>query len=332
MKEPCITIVVAFCCAACHDRASPRHRADTHQVVDSAWLTRLAANTRTVDSFNRAHDSIEAVNAAWQNDSGLVVIFALEGNGPERTLDPIAVRDRNDSLRQPPIGEGTELPLTLFNRRWYGAGQRYLRVLDGARAGIVVAGNPTQAGCEGLEGDAKLEPNHAVIVAGGIVITDTASNSAPIVVTEPSSADSAALRELALGLVSDSQGRWVTRLLEVRHAAILRTPRLSAPLAIAAYHAGLSGDSTPDRNPRTVSIVVIAEKQPSGMHVTWRQVDESGGEMSDVRDFIDFVDIDRDGMPEIILGNQHYESNDYWILTHRTGTWSLLYQGGGGGC
>ena len=50
------------------------------------------------------------------------------------------------------------------------------------------------------------------------------------------------------------------------------------------------------------------------------------------RRFVDQVDIDGDGVAEVIAGGSYYESNDYIIYKRQAGSWRPVYQGGGGGC
>ena len=47
---------------------------------------------------------------------------------------------------------------------------------------------------------------------------------------------------------------------------------------------------------------------------------------------VDIVDLDGDGLAEVIAEGFYYESNDYIIYKKRQGHWVSVYQGGGGGC
>lgn len=48
--------------------------------------------------------------------------------------------------------------------------------------------------------------------------------------------------------------------------------------------------------------------------------------------FIDQLDLDADGVDEIVTISGYYESWDYTIYKAQQGTWKKVYQGGGGGC
>ena len=49
-------------------------------------------------------------------------------------------------------------------------------------------------------------------------------------------------------------------------------------------------------------------------------------------DFVDQLDLDSDGVDEIVTISYYYESWDYAIYKERDGKWEKVYKGGGGGC
>ncbi len=55
-------------------------------------------------------------------------------------------------------------------------------------------------------------------------------------------------------------------------------------------------------------------------------------EKVEFRRLVDALDLDADGVAEVIAGGSYYESNDYLIYKKTTGRWRVVYQGGGGGC
>ena len=48
--------------------------------------------------------------------------------------------------------------------------------------------------------------------------------------------------------------------------------------------------------------------------------------------FVDQLDLDNDGVDEVVTISGYYESWDYTIYKKRKGKWEKVYQGGGGGC
>src|SRR4051812_4948798 len=50
-------------------------------------------------------------------------------------------------------------------------------------------------------------------------------------------------------------------------------------------------------------------------------------------ELVDTLDLDEDGVDEIITSTSYYESNDYQILKRgHNGKWTIVYRGGGSGC
>jgi len=49
-------------------------------------------------------------------------------------------------------------------------------------------------------------------------------------------------------------------------------------------------------------------------------------------DFVDQLDLDSDGVDEIVTISYYYESWDYAIYKEKDGKWEKVYKGGGGGC
>jgi len=49
-------------------------------------------------------------------------------------------------------------------------------------------------------------------------------------------------------------------------------------------------------------------------------------------DYMDQLDLDKDGVDEIVTISWYYKSWDYTIDRERKGMWQKVYQGGGVGC
>ena len=72
----------------------------------------------------------------------------------------------------------------------------------------------------------------------------------------------------------------------------------------------------------------------------WRvdlKLHTSSDDLEDLKDlstpeFVGQLDLDGDGIDEVILRNSYYESWDYSIYGKKQGVWKKLHQGGGGGC
>src|SRR5438105_161131 len=64
--------------------------------------------------------------------------------------------------------------------------------------------------------------------------------------------------------------------------------------------------------------------------LTWFH--RAAAEETEERDFVDQVDLDGDGVAEVIAEGFYPESNDYVIYKKRQGHWVSVYQGGSGSC
>jgi hypothetical protein len=54
--------------------------------------------------------------------------------------------------------------------------------------------------------------------------------------------------------------------------------------------------------------------------------------LEDGEDFVDELDVDGDGVGEVITKVSGYESWEYAIYKRKVGRWQAVYKGGGGGC
>lgn len=56
------------------------------------------------------------------------------------------------------------------------------------------------------------------------------------------------------------------------------------------------------------------------------------GTDDEAEDFLDQLDLDNDGVDEIVTMSSYYESWNYTIYKKQDGIWKRIYKGGGGGC
>ena len=77
---------------------------------------------------------------------------------------------------------------------------------------------------------------------------------------------------------------------------------------------------------------MIFEPEGGGFKPALTWFHRAAAEEPEQRDFVDQVDLDGDGVAEVIAEGFYPESNDYIIYKRRQGRWVSVYQGGGGGC
>jgi hypothetical protein len=83
------------------------------------------------------------------------------------------------------------------------------------------------------------------------------------------------------------------------------------------------------------SAFVMLERAESGWHTAYlsrNRFRDIYGNDFDGQVFREAVDLDRDGVPELLLERIGNETYQYQILKHEGGAWRVLYTGGGGGC
>ena len=80
------------------------------------------------------------------------------------------------------------------------------------------------------------------------------------------------------------------------------------------------------------TLFMIFEPEGGGFKPALTWFHRAAAEEPEQRDFVDQVDLDGDGVAEVIAEGFYPEANDYVIYKRRQGRWVSVYQGGGGGC
>ena len=84
--------------------------------------------------------------------------------------------------------------------------------------------------------------------------------------------------------------------------------------------------------PDAFTLFLIIEPQGDTFKTAWEWFHHGyEGEFADRR-YVDQVDLDGDGVSEVVAEGTYYESNDYVIYKRQQGRWRPVYRGGGGGC
>ena len=83
--------------------------------------------------------------------------------------------------------------------------------------------------------------------------------------------------------------------------------------------------------PHTLFLIAAKQDDTYQAELTWyhHAVEEADYE---ARSFVDQLDLDGDGIDEVISAGHYYEGGDYQIYKKQKGQWQVIYQGGGGGC
>lgn len=84
-----------------------------------------------------------------------------------------------------------------------------------------------------------------------------------------------------------------------------------------------------ERDEKAYLLFLIVEQRTGRYRIALQRYDE-GFEHGE--DFVDALDVDKDGVGEVITQVSGYEVWEYAIYKRRGGRWQMVYRGGGGGC
>lgn len=261
-----------------------------------------------------------------------VVVFSVKKYDTMQQMEPVVIIRRGAYVK-PPVDESdvTGGDIEAQSRRFIGeyfrAGRQYRMLFGGGDAGSVTVQKYLEPGCVGMNAEVRAETQARL---GGEV--------------------------QALAVSSDSVGRGAgsrrtptdaekASALELARAAFARN---AVPAALVRKMETLNLTATDlDRDGRAelvgsfrvvgadyVNYALFMIFEPAGdkfkAALTWYHK----GAEADAADrrLVDQVDLDGDGVAEVIAEGHYYESNDYFIYKRQRGQWRSVYQGGGGGC
>lgn len=265
------------------------------------------------------------------------VIFAVSSqidpgeSDPRKSIEPIALIVGSDF--KPTPGEGQAL--NRFGETYYRPGLSYRLLWGGAEAGKVVVKhweNPESGGCfyNGTEVEIQMpaslgETFSALATNSNRVGRQRASRRTPSL-TE---------KDETLKVAREAFQRNGVPSILLSEVKMLN---LTASDVTGDGVAEILGSFKIEETRKSLDDVVthalflILEKKGKGFQsgMVWYH---SGAEMSyEVRNLVDQLDLDDDGIDEVITEGSYYEWNSYQIYKKHEGGWKVIYEGGGGGC
>jgi hypothetical protein len=84
-------------------------------------------------------------------------------------------------------------------------------------------------------------------------------------------------------------------------------------------------------DPVVAAVFLVATVRGSSLEPSLEWFND-GKENVHLQDFVDQVDLDGDGVAEIVTNSTYYEHNDYTIYKRQGSSWVSIYRGGGSGC
>lgn len=261
------------------------------------------------------------------------ILFAVwpEPNGMK--LDPVATIQ---GRRVTPLPYNMDDPPTPAMRRfisdYYRAGRRYRLLFGGGEAGAAVVQRYEEPGCVGMMAQAQVETSARL---GGMVnalATDSATLGRRASARRaPTEAERAAVMEIV-------RSNYRQRRVPAAGINNLRTLNLTAIDVngdgqfelIGSFLAGNLANNTPEH-----ALFLVAEPQGRSFraaHLWYHRTTPDAEDNTQMQNFVDHLDLDGDGVSEIITRITYYESWDYHIYKRRGLAWRRIYTGGGGGC
>jgi hypothetical protein len=278
--------------------------------------------------FIASRSENRAQNAEKKSTSSRTVIFAVtQGDGIK--IDPIVIIDRGRYL-QPPGGVDEEAghfqdtpESSQFAAKYYRPGQTYQLLFGGGKVGSATVTNRTSRACISLAASVRLQTSQKI--GGWVMALATDANSLGLHESSrhaPSVNERSAVLELAKRTYGQ---RGVP-------ASLLTSIKVTNLTAVDPDHDGnpeLVGSFRIEQDQKAHLLFLIVGKHGGNYKIELQRYDEG---LEDGEDFVDELDVDGDGLGEVITQVSAYESWEYAIYKRKGGRWQVIYKGGGGGC
>ncbi len=278
--------------------------------------------------FLIASESERAQDNEKKPTNAKTVIFAVSGSDQIR-IDPIVILDRGRYL-QPPDGvdqDGERFHDTpassMFAADYYRSGRTYNLLFGGGRSGAATVIGRTSRACISLAASVRLETS---IKVGGWVMA-LAANSDSLGFAESSRrALSPDERSAVLELARRTYSRRgvpasLTKSITVTNLTAVDLERDGRPEFVGSFRI--------ERNEKAYLLFLLVVKRGEICRIGLQRYDEG---LEKGEDFVDELDLDRDGVDEVITQVSGYETWEYAIYKRKAGRWQRVYKGGGGGC
>lgn len=254
------------------------------------------------------------------------VLFSIKKYPDSDThLEPIVII-KGGKYTHPPVDE--EVPSKQFTDTYFRVGRKYRMIFGGGDAGSVTVTKLIEPGCVGLLSQIDVETNvklggqvEALAVSGDKIGTGASSRRAPT--------ESERAQALEVARTTYIQRKTPPALLKK-----MTTVNLTAvDLDRDGKFEMIGGFNIPGANMLAYNLFVIFEQTAAGKYrAAWNWYQKGSEETYEDRSLVDVIDLDGDGVAEVIAEGSYYESNDYVIYKRQAGTWRPIYKGGGGGC
>lgn len=273
----------------------------------------------------------QAAPAARQKPAGSpaqggAIIFAVSKYEAVVTAEPVVIY-RGGEYVVPPVDndDGTHS----FARAYFPAGRKYRIISGGGEAGTLTVSKYLEQGCVGLVAEATAETQARL--GGRVKALATDSQALGRVAPSrraPDEAERARAVELArAAYAKNGVGAALASKMEVVNLTATDLDRDGRFELVGSFHAKREGAA-----PESYTLFLIMEPAGGGFKTAWEWFHKGYEDSYEDRHFVDQVDLDGDGVGEVVAMGSYYESNDYVIYKRQQGRWRPVYKGGGGGC
>jgi hypothetical protein len=288
--------------------------------------------TGSVASMSRSTDG--AQNREKKPVSPATVLFAVTtGNNAQGEdavrIDPIVLLDRGRFI-EPPRGVDQEAgkfrdtpQSSRFAATYFRPGMSHQLLFGGGKMGTATVLKRSNRQCISLAASVRLQSS---VTVGGRVMA-LATNSTTLGLPESSRrAPSADERSAILNLV-----RQAYRQRRVP-ASLLKSLTVTNLTAIDVDRDGspeFAGSFRIEEDQKAYLLFLLIGRRGDRYHIDLQRY---GQQRESGEDFLDYIDLDGDGVGEVITTVEGYETWEYAIYKKRAGRWQSIYHGGGGGC
>lgn len=267
------------------------------------------------------------------------VVFAVwpaqKGERPDAPiLDPVVILDGKDfrnpmAYLQEKDTTKAQADAYLFEKKYLVAGRKYTMLFGGNDKGSIVVREASGIGCESLAAT-LIPPIPSANGQKALAATSTIGIGLhPNWREPPSPQQEAAFVKLTAEVLADQGVNAVA-------PAAVKLRNLRATKLGSDRPAALIGSVTFKAKDANHNLFLVAEQNGNRWSIVLSSYHASKDLADGVDDieenFLDQLDLDGDGMDEIITISGYYESWDYTIYRLEQGAWKKVYQGGGGGC
>lgn len=264
------------------------------------------------------------------------VIFAIENSSLYGTLliEPVVIIDRNRFIQ--PIGfdvEEDNVKYQQFISNYYKKGMSYYMLFGGSKLGTAIIDEQIDAGCSTIA-RVKLKTSISVDKETRALAT----NSQALGVKKGFRRDANQNEKSAILLLAEK----IYRQKGVSNDQLKNISIVSLD-AVDFNRDGKTelissitiGEEVSEKIPTLFRLFVIIEKQGSAYKaslILYNEAPESGTDIWQ-RLFVDHIDLDGDGIDELIIKNIYTSKNTgYLIYKKKRHQWIKIYEGGGNGC